>query len=256
LQSLLAERDTIHRAGFLEKPAVIIQAHPSLAGLRIGAYTIVSAIGRCGMGRVWLAERTDGRFTRKAAVKFLDLGVIRAPIEERFKREANLLARLTHPNIAGLIAAGVTASNQPYLISEYVEGQRIDDYCATRDLDTTARLKLFLDVLDAVAHAHANLIVHRDLKPANVLVRSDGVVKLLDFGIANLIEDKPDQPTDGAITTATDVHALGELLQVLLGPNDAPSRGDLDNIVAKALKQRPDRERYLSVAAFAEDLRR
>jgi serine/threonine protein kinase/Tfp pilus assembly protein PilF len=307
VESLLAECDTINGAGFLEGSALPLQPPSSaLAGLRIGAYTLVSPLGSGGMGTVWLAERSDGRFTRDAAVKLLNPTLVGRG-ETRFKQEGVLLGRLSHPNIANLIDAGVTLSGQPYLVLELVDGEHIDGYCARRELDVEARVRLFIDVLEAVAHAHANLIVHRDIKPSNVLVRSDGVVKLLDFGIAKLLDDDqhespsqvtagkrpltpeyaaPEQLTGGPITTATDVHALGVLLYVLLGgphpasgtsgsaadlirvivetdpprlstvaPNGRVFRGDLDNILAKALKKRPD-ERYASVTAFAEDLRR
>jgi len=308
LQGLLIERDLLNDSGFLEGHAVVVESPASLAGLTVGAYTLVSQIGRGGMGTVWLAERSDGLFTRKAAVKLLSAALIGRSGEERFKQEGSLLARLTHPHIAHLMDAGVTMSGQPFLVLEFVEGRHIDQFCAERALSVEARLRLFLDVLDAVAHAHANLIVHRDLKPSNVLVRNDGAVKLLDFGIAKLLDPAidgpavaltvegaraltpeyaaPEQLTGGAITTATDVHALGVLLYVLLGgpnpaagtsgsaaelikaivetdaprlsevaPNGKALRGDLDNIVGKALKKRPE-ERYASVTAFAEDLRR
>ena len=308
LERLLVEQETLNRAGFLEGAVVSIQPDASLAGLRVGAYTLVSPLGRGGMGTVWLAERNDGRFTRKAAVKLLNAALVGRTGEERFKHEGSLLARLTHPHIAHLIDAGVSSLGQPYLVLELVDGEHIDQYCERKQLGLDARLRLFIDVLEAVAHAHANLIVHRDIKPSNVLVRTDGVVKLLDFGIAKLLDDgsdlagppltiegarpltpqyaAPEQLTGGAITTATDVHALGILLYVLLGgphptsrtsgsaaeliraivETDAPRlsdvvpdgkalRGDLDNILAKALKKRPE-ERYPSVTAFADDLRR
>ena len=308
LQSLLAESDALRDSGFLEGPAVMVEPPSPLAGLRVGAYTLVSQIGRGGMGTVWLAERSDGLFTRKAAVKLLNAALMGRGGEERFTQEGVLLARLTHPHIAHLMDAGVTTTGQPYLVLELVDGQHIDRYCTSHNLDVPARLRLFLDVLEAVAHAHANLIVHRDLKPSNVLVREDGVVKLLDFGIAKLLDHEhdapavaltveggraltpeyaaPEQLTGGPITTATDVHALGVLLYVLLGgpnpaagtsgsaaelikvivetdaprlsdvaPNGKALRGDLDNILAKALKKKPE-ERYPSVTAFADDLRR
>jgi tetratricopeptide (TPR) repeat protein len=308
LQSLLDSQEAIARDGFLEGAVVAVQSQPSLEGVSVGAYTLVSPIGRGGMGTVWLAERSDGRFERNAAVKLLNAPLVGRAGEERFTHEGRLLARLTHPHIAHLIDAGVTATGQPYLVLELVEGEHIDRYCARRSLGVEARLGLFLDVLEAVAHAHANLIVHRDIKPSNVLVRGDGVVKLLDFGIAKLLDDDgeggspaltaegsraltpeyaaPEQLTGAPITTATDVHALGVLLYLLLGgphpaagtsgsaaelikvivetdpprlsdvaPNGKVFRGDLDNIVAKALKKRPE-ERYASVTAFAEDVRR
>ena len=120
-------------------------------------------------------------------IKLLNVALIGRAGEERFRREGNILARLTHPHIAHLVDAGVSQTGQPYLVLEHVDGQNIDRYCNEHALGIEARLRIFLDVLDAVAHAHANLIVHRDLKPANVLVRVDGQVKLLDFGIAKLL---------------------------------------------------------------------
>jgi tetratricopeptide (TPR) repeat protein len=307
LESLLAEQDTIQRAHFLEGAALPASPPGALAGFRVGAYTLMSQLGSGGMGTVWLAERSDGRFTRNAAVKLLNPALFGRG-EARFKQEGSLLARLTHPNIAHLMDAGLTSTGQPYLVLELVDGEHIDEYCTRRNLPVEDRVLLFIDVLRAVAHAHANLIVHRDLKPSNVLVRGDGVVKLLDFGIAKLLDDEqhespsrvtaegvraltpeyaaPEQLTGGPITTATDVHALGVLLYVLLGapnpaagssgspadlirvivetdpprlstvaPNGRALRGDLDNIVAKALKKRPA-DRYASVTAFADDLQR
>ena len=146
-----------------------LSASDSLPGAAIGAYTLVSPIGRGGMGTVWLAERADGRFDRRVAIKFLNLALA-GHGEDRFKREGRILARLAHPHIAQLLDAGVSAAGQPYLVLEHVDGEPIDRYCDRHGLDVHARLRLFLDVLDAVAHAHASLIVHRDLKPSNVLV--------------------------------------------------------------------------------------
>ena len=188
---------------------------------------------------MWLAERADGRFEGRAAIKLLNLSLMGASPsrgEERFKREGSLLARLSHPNIARLIDAGVTASGQPYLVLEHVDGRPIDAYCDDHALGVEARIRLFLDVLGAVAHAHANLVVHRDLKPSNVLVSADGRVKLLDFGIAKLLQSDewgvltreggsaltpefaaPEQVTGREVTTATDVYSLGVLLYLLLG---------------------------------------
>ena len=133
-------------------------------------------------------ERSDGRFVGNVAIKLLNLGLIGRAGEARFTREGSILARLRHPRIAHLIDAGVSAIGQPYLVLEHVEGEHIDVYCDHHALGIEARLRLFLDVLEAVAHAHANLIVHRDIKPSNVLVSTDGQVKLLDFGIAKLID--------------------------------------------------------------------
>src|SRR4030095_12509997 len=179
-------------------------------------------------GSVWLAKRSDGRFEGRAAVKLLNASLVGRAGEERFRREGSILARLAHPHIARLIDAGVSAAGQPYLVLEHVDGEPFDRYCDQRKLDVEGRLRLFLDVLAAVAHAHANLIVHRDIKPSNVLVDTDGQVKLLGFCIAHLLEGEggggvataltreggsaltpeyaaPEQVTGGAITTATDV---------------------------------------------------
>jgi serine/threonine protein kinase/Tfp pilus assembly protein PilF len=335
LHALLSEHEAADERGFLAA-AVPIPLDPapasSLAGQVVGAYRLVSQIGQGGMGSVWLAERCDGRFEGRAAVKLLNLALMGRAVEGRFRREGHILARLTHPHIAHLIDAGVTDAGQPYLVLELVEGQHLHRYCDTHALPIESRIRLFLQVVDAVAHAHANLIVHRDIKPTNVLVGADGQVKLLDFGIAKLLEADtggeagtsaltreagaaltlefaaPEQLSRGQVTTATDVYALGLVLHVLLtGQHPAASalgsraalmravveeeprrasevvaltgddlaeqsshaercgttpgrlrralRGDLDTIIAKALKKNPA-ERYASVTALADDLRR
>src|SRR5262245_2723964 len=171
---------------FLETAPTLPQA--TLAGRIVGAYTLIAPIGQGGMGSVWLARRSDGRFEGQAAVKLLNASLVGRSGEERFRREGSILARLTHPHIARLIDAGVSAAGQPYLVLEHVDGEPIDRYCDTRQLSVEARLHVFLDVLAAVAHAHANLVVHRDIKHSNVLVGADRGVKLLDFGIAKLLE--------------------------------------------------------------------
>jgi serine/threonine protein kinase len=190
LASLLTEHETLHASRFLERAVLDprVAPAPSLEGQVLGAYRLVSLIGQGGTGSVWLAERCDGRFQGRAAIKLLNIALIGRAGEERFRREGTFLAHLRHPRIAHLIDAGVSAAAQPYLVLEYVDGQSIDRYCDERTLTVESRIRLFLDVLEAVAHAHANLIVHRDLKPANVLVSVDGEVKLLDFGIAKLVE--------------------------------------------------------------------
>lgn len=325
LRELLEEQRAAASEGFLDRP---LMEHPglSLEGQIIGVYKILSPIGQGGMGTVWLAERSDGRFERRVAIKFLNYAVGQAGAE-RFRREGNILARLAHAHIAQMMDAGVTSAGQPYLVLEYCEGEPVDEYCDRQRLDVRARVRLFLDILDAVAHAHSNLIVHRDLKPSNVIVAANGDVKLLDFGIAKLLSEEgspaatqltlengagltplfaaPEQVTGGAITTMTDVYALGVLFYLLLtgqhpagpGPYSAadlvraiterePQRaseavgagaggkdilaanrgvtpeklrrqlhGDLDTIVAKALKKNPQ-ERYASVDSFADDLDR
>jgi serine/threonine protein kinase/tetratricopeptide (TPR) repeat protein len=246
LELLFRAREAVHAERFLDDTALPPDVPLPLVGQEVGAYRLVEPIGHGGMGSVWLAERCDGRFEGRAAVKLLNpllIGSARSggpsPNEVRFTREGSMLARLTHPNIARLIDAGVAATGQPYLVLEYVDGAPIDRYCDEHQLGIEARLRLFLDVLAAVAHAHANLVVHRDLKPSNVLVSRDGRVKLLDFGIAKLLDDEaqpaaasltregsaaltpefaaPEQVTGHPVTTATDVYSLGVLLYVLLG---------------------------------------
>ncbi|MGE5242971.1 MAG: serine/threonine-protein kinase [Betaproteobacteria bacterium] len=237
LEGLLAEHEQVRVSDFLETPAIGTDSMPAMPAERtIGAYTLERPLGMGGMGTVWLARRSDGRFDGQVALKLVNLAVFDAAARERFAREGTLLARLAHPNIAHLFDAGVTASGQPYLVLEYVDGMRIDAYADSHRLGVRARLELFRQVAGAVAHAHANLVVHRDLKPSNILVDAAGCVKLLDFGIAKLLEDKqreititipttqaltpryaaPEQVSGGAITTAVDVYALGVLLYELL----------------------------------------
>jgi eukaryotic-like serine/threonine-protein kinase len=210
---------------------------PTLVGRQIGPYVIDAEAGRGGMGSVWRAHRADGRYDAEVAIKFVHAMWLGKAGEERFQFEGRVLARLNHPNIARLLDAGVAEVKQPYLVLEFVEGEPIDQYCEHHGLDAPARIRLFIHVLHAVAHAHTNLIVHRDIKPSNVYVKPDGTVKLLDFGIAKLIDSEggepaplthasavaltpqyasPEQLLGQPISTVTDVYALGLLLYVLL----------------------------------------
>jgi serine/threonine-protein kinase len=243
MASLLAQSLAAHEsdafANFLEASlplAAETAASATMIARRIGAYVIDAEIGSGGMGSVWRAHRIDGRFEGTVAIKFVHASWSGNAGEERFKQEGRILGRLNHPNIARLLDAGVLDSNQPYLVLEYVEGASIDSYCEAHTLPIDARIRLFLDVLRSVSHAHANLIVHRDIKPSNLLVTREGVVKLLDFGIAKLIDMEthttaltqqsavaltpqyaaPEQLLGQPISTATDVYALGLVLYLLL----------------------------------------
>ncbi len=327
LRALLDEHRALADQHFLEDGPIFAASQPALAGQTVGAYRLLSPLGEGGMGSVWLAERSDGRFKGRVAVKFLNISILHQG-EARFKREGSILSRLAHPHIARLLDAGISPAGQPYLVLEHVDGEPIDAYCDRHRFSVEERIRLSLDVMLAAAHAHANLIVHRDIKPSNVLVDAGGQVKLLDFGIAKLLEEEspdgaatmltregewaltpacaaPEQLTGGAVTTATDVYALGVLMYRLLSgqhPLGAGMRspaelvaaivhaepplmseavihtskeaqtaaatnrattpdklrrllqGDLDTIVAKALKKDP-KERYNSVTSLADDFR-
>jgi hypothetical protein len=242
LRVLLSGESAADQRGFLVEPL-----DAKLVGLELGGYTLERRLGQGGMGSVWLARRSDGRFEGHAAVKLLNLALLSEAGQARFRREGSVLARLTHPGIARLLDAGVSASGQPYLVLEHVDGERIDAYVAARALSLEERVQLFLQVLAAVGHAHANLIVHRDLKPSNILVTRDGTVKLLDFGIAKLLDTDaggertaltleagraftpeyaaPEQVSGDTITTATDVYAAGVLLYVLLSGRHPTAEG-------------------------------
>jgi serine/threonine-protein kinase len=289
---------------------------------RLGPYRIIRLLGEGGMGEVWLASRDDGLYEGLVAIKTLHPYFAGGALRARFLREAKVLGRLAHSNIARLLDAGIQ-DGVVYLVLEYVVGQPIDAACDERKFGVRERLGIFLRLCDAVGHAHSSLVVHRDIKPGNVLLTEDGVPKLLDFGIANFYEAEaggkasdltrltgriftpeyaaPEQVLGQEITTAADVYSLGVLLHVLLtgrlpyadsgrgqlehavlhqepqrmaqalesAEQDVVARnrsvsaanlrrelgGDLENIVQKALKKRPE-ERYLTAAAFAEDIRR
>ena len=205
-------------------------------GMRVGPYQLESMLGEGGMGMVWLASRADGLYQRRVALKLLRPGLADPNLRLRFTREREILARLEHPNIARLLDAGIGSEGQPYLALEYVEGVSITDYCLANNIGLDARLTLFLQICEAVSHAHANLIVHRDLKPSNILVTPNGEVRLLDFGIAKLLDDPepapvhprtevraftlhyaaPEQVRGELVTTMTDVYSLGVVLYELI----------------------------------------
>jgi tetratricopeptide (TPR) repeat protein len=239
LRALLLARDDASRVNFLSASAVSAwRPVGATAGDALGAWTLVEAIGEGGMGSVWRARRSDGRFEGEAAVKLLRSGLFDSATQERFRREGAILARLRHPGIAQLLDAGITPQGQPYLVLELVHGEQVDRWCDARALGVRQRVELFLQVLEAVSAAHGQLVIHRDLKPSNLLVDDSGRVKLLDFGIARLLpeHDTPDQTAltlDGAValtpafaapeqfrhavlSMATDVFALGVALYTLL----------------------------------------
>jgi serine/threonine-protein kinase len=184
LELLLGEERALRDEKYLEHDAQDLLAESQLVGQAFGAYTLVQPLGAGGMGSVWLARRNDGHFEGTAAVKLLSAALLSPVGAARFRREGTILARLKHPHIAQLIDAGVSEAGQPYLVLEYVEGEPIDRWCDNRALDVQSRVRLFLDVLAAVAHAHSNLVVHRDLKPSNVMVGAFGEVLVLDRGVA------------------------------------------------------------------------
>lgn len=236
---------------------------PRWEGRRVGAYRLVREIGRGGMSRVFLAERADGEFEQQVALKLLRPGFDSDIDVMRLRAERQILASLNHPNIARLLDGGVTDDALPYLVLEYIDGEPIDRYCHSRGLSTRQRLRLFLTIADAVEYAHRNSVVHRDLKPSNVLVTSDGTVKLLDFGVAKLLEQRapgarpttrtthrwmtpdyaaPEQIRGKAITPRTDVYQLGAVLyELLAGRTPFGHCGDTIHELERAiLEQDPD----------------
>lgn len=300
-----------------------------VAGQQIGPYRVIRELGYGGMGAVYFAERTDGKFEQRVALKMLKRELNTETLRRRFQHEREILASLEHPHIARLLDAGTTDDKVPYIAMEYVDGQPIDEYCYQHSLDLNARLELFRTVCATVNFAHQNLVVHRDLKPSNILVTEDGDTKLLDFGIAKLLSAdadststvtklgvmtpsyaSPEQLRNESVTTATDVYSLGIILYELLSGhrpfeskerdikeiyqavvevdpplaseiwreetasrrgdtkgskrsgeitksnvNAALIRGDLDNIILKALKKEPER-RYSSAENLAADIKR
>ena len=245
-------------------------------GDKIGPYEVTRLIGRGGMGNVYLAERSTSDFRQKVALKIIRRGLDTDDILRRFRNERQILANLAHPNIAGLIGGGATDDGRPFFAMEFVQGATITEYCERENLGVRARIQLFREVCSAVQHAHKNLIVHRDIKPSNIIVNDDGVVKLLDFGIAKVISSdmpdysvpmtrtevriltvayaSPEQVRGDQITTASDVYSLGVLLCELLS-GQRPLETETENRTEAAkivLEQPPTRPSALC----PQDLRR
>jgi tetratricopeptide (TPR) repeat protein len=239
LETLLASHERIADSRFLEHGAAVGLPSPS-AGLTVGPYKLLAPLGEGGMGSVWLAERKDGEIQQQVAIKFLG-SVHRRAWRDRFLRERQLLASLNHPSIVHVIDAGHTPDGGPYLVMEFVAGRPVD--VAAAEMSLRDRLKLFLRICDAVSYAHRRLIIHRDLKPSNILVDESGQPKLLDFGIAKLLDPSsdltgtiermmtpgyasPEQVRGGVQTTATDIYSLGAVLHKLVTGRTVYHRDD------------------------------
>lgn len=324
VKSLLASDDKAN--DFIERPAFSVAAALPTAinaaiGKHIGRYRIVEEVGRGGMGTVFLSERDDGEYQQRAAIKIVSSPFLGAENLTRFRQERQILARLNHPNIARLLDGGVTGEGLPYLVMEYVEGETLIDYANNRNLPVERKLTMFLKICRAVAHAHQNLIIHRDIKPSNIIVTNDGEPKLLDFGLAKILDIEsneitetnyraltpayasPEQLRGEPVNVASDIYSLGIVFYEFMtgvrpfenesaslermieiassGVPERPSsrlirtafdemavsdrkllkktcesvKGDIDNIILKAMRSEPER-RYSSVEQMAGDIER
>lgn len=267
LQEMFGRTPAIEARGFLDElPQITPHVEQcEVTDACVGGYRLIRLLGTGGMGSVWLAKRLDGLVKRPVALKLPLVQYGRADLAARLARERDILGALSHPNIARLYDAGLADDGRPYLALEYIEGQAIDQYCHERGLALGERLQLFLQIARAVAHAHANLIIHRDLKPANILVTNDGEVKLLDFGVAKLLEGphapvthltevagraltldyaSPEQIAGGPLGTATDIYSLGVLLYTLIAcarpySLERNTRGALEDAILQAQPAKP-----------------
>jgi eukaryotic-like serine/threonine-protein kinase len=263
LQSDLKRGKTIRTA--VRSEASLLFDSRTLIGDRLGAYRIVKEIGRGGMGAVYLAVRDDDQYQKQVAIKVIKRGMDTDEVLGRFRHERQILANLDHAYIGRLIDGGSTPGGQPFLVMEFVEGQPIDQYCRDRHLTLHDRCKLFLKTCEAVSHAHRNLVVHRDLKPENILITPDGAPKLLDFGVAKILQSdtdrgstatighsrpltpdyaSPEQILGQAVSTATDVYSLGVIFHELLSGAkpyriDRSHPGDWERIICEEEIARP-----------------
>ncbi|MCG8457877.1 MAG: serine/threonine protein kinase, partial [Holophagales bacterium] len=290
LEAMLAadEGAEDHLDQLIGKAALGVTESSEAESRRIGPYRVLREIGRGGMGTVYLAERDDEHYRQRVAVKVLRRGPESQEMRLHLRRERQILAGLDHPHIAKLLDGGDTADGRPYIVMDFVEGEPLDVYCENRRLTVSERLELFLDVCSAVRFAHARLVIHRDLKPSNLLVTADGTVKLLDFGIAKLLETgageealalptelatptatgwmlltpeyaSPEQVAGLPLTVASDVYALGVLLYELLTglrPYDVDRQSSLEveRVVREARPERPS-TRVRQAAAAGEEAR-
>ena len=291
-EALLADDPATVADAVLDQPPRLDDAEPApdapsrTAGERLGAYELLRPLGAGGMAEVWLARRADGAFERQVALKIPRLRDMPAEMAERFARECRILATLECPDIARLYDAGVDISGVPYIAMEYVQGEPLTAWCDARALDTAARIGVFVQVLDAVSYAHARHVIHRDLKPSNILVTAQGEVRLLDFGVARLLQVEPQAPSltrnygraltpeyaspellrNESIDVRSDIYSLGVVLHELLTgvrpgqhiPPAAQGRGPLQEplraVVDKALANAPA-ERFSDAESFAQALR-
>ena len=270
VESLLAEdsssESTLDAA--IQAEASSMLEEPLLIGTRLGVYRVIQQAGHGGMGSVYLAERDDDQYRKRVAIKVVKRGMDTEEVLRRFRHERQILAGLEHPYIARLIDGGTTPDGRPFFVMEHVEGEPIDVYCNSRKLDVKSRLRLFQHVCEAVSHAHRALVVHRDLKPGNILVTANGVPKLLDFGVAKLLDTETDSGTNATlftaygigpltpeyaspeqvrglpVTTAADIYALGAILfELLTGARaqkiDTQTPAEIDRIVCETQPQRP-----------------
>src|SRR5436190_17266145 len=258
---------------FIEEPASAIprdlfpdNGEEPIAGRKFGAYQLIREIGRGGLGAVYLAARADDEYRKEVAIKVIRRGLDTDDIIRRFRNERQILAQLDHPNIARLLDGGTSDDGQPYFVMEYVKGEPLAIYCDLQEFNTQRRLALFRKVCAAVTYAHQNLVIHRDLKPSNILVTPKGEPKLLDFGIAKLLDTEdemftqtapglramtpdyasPEQIKGEKITTASDVYSLGVLLYELLAGQrpyrvNTTSAEEMSHAIAEQEPQRPSK---------------